>query len=187
MQSESLKVTEQCRIIEPITSRCSKFRFKSLDSSNTFSCLQTISKAENVSIEDPALEALVKVSDGDLRRAITFLQSASKLQSGLPAGSKDATITARSIQEISGVVPTNVMNDFGRAMGLDITDAIEDGDVEMEDSKAVAKGKAPARGGYETVRKAVERIVRDGYSAVQVISQVSFFYSPVCTVSLMLL
>lgn len=44
----------EIRIIEPITSRCSKFRFKPLDQVNTKSRLETICKAEGIYYEEQA-------------------------------------------------------------------------------------------------------------------------------------
>jgi len=69
-----------------------------------------------------------------------------------------------SVQEIGGVVPDLVMNELGRALGVKDS---QDVDVEMSDVKAV--------GGFGQVRKAVEKVVREGYSAVQILSQVSFY------------
>ena len=40
------------RIIEPLASRCSKFRFKPLDSSSTMQRVQMIAEAESVKIDD---------------------------------------------------------------------------------------------------------------------------------------
>src|ERR1700753_3936163 len=67
------------RIIDPLASRCSKFRFKSLDQGNAKKRLEEIAEKESVPIEDGAIDALIKCSDGDLRKAITFLQSAARL------------------------------------------------------------------------------------------------------------
>lgn len=39
------------RIIEPLASRCSKFRFKSLDPSSTQARIQMIAEAENVQMD----------------------------------------------------------------------------------------------------------------------------------------
>jgi len=73
-----------------------------------------------------------------------------------------------SVQEIGGVVPDLVMNELGRALGVkDSQNEAGDADVEMSDVKAV--------GGFGQVRKAVEKVVREGYSAVQILSQVSFY------------
>ena len=56
-----------------------KFRFKSLDQGDARRRLQDIAAWEGVPIEDGALDALIKCSEGDLRKAITFLQSSARL------------------------------------------------------------------------------------------------------------
>ncbi|KAK4053872.1 Subunit of heteropentameric Replication factor C (RF-C) [Microbotryomycetes sp. JL201] len=145
------------RIIEPITSRCSKFRFKPLDVSSTESRLKEICDKENVQCPEDALQTLIKTSDGDLRRAITYLQSASRLH----AASK-TPLTPVSVQEIGGVVPDHVMKELGRALGVDSESG---GDDNMT-------GIRQSVGGFEIVQKAVQKIVREGYSATQVLTQV---------------
>ncbi|BGP68377.1 Subunit of heteropentameric Replication factor C (RF-C) [Rhodotorula toruloides] len=156
------KITRFClicnyvtRIIEPIASRCSKFRFKPLDTGSTGMRLKEICLAEKVDCPEDALDALIRTSDGDLRRAITYLQSASRL-----ASATKEPITAVTVQEIGGVVPDGVMRTLGRALG--VRDEEEDGDVEMGEAKM---------GRFERVRMAVEKVTREGYSAVQVLSQ----------------
>ncbi|GAA5985174.1 hypothetical protein JCM11641_005475 [Rhodosporidiobolus odoratus] len=161
------KITRFClicnyvtRIIEPITSRCSKFRFKPLDTGSTEARLKEICLAENVSCPDDALQALIRTSDGDLRRAITYLQSASRLH----AATGDP-LDATSVQEIGGVVPDSVMAELGRALGVR-----EDEGMEV-DQDAEAGGRRVKKGSFEQVQRAVEKIAREGYSAVQVLSQ----------------
>ncbi|XP_029414771.1 replication factor C subunit 4 isoform X2 [Nannospalax galili] len=88
MEKES-KTTRFClicnyvsRIIEPLTSRCSKFRFKPLSDKIQQKRLLDIAEKENVKISSEGIAYLVKVSEGDLRKAITFLQSATRLTGG---------------------------------------------------------------------------------------------------------
>lgn len=157
------------RIIEPITSRCSKFRFKPLDNSNALSRLEHICKEESVQCSSSALESLIRISEGDLRRAITFLQSASKLAkaSALPTSKKDEDdameggegedgmeITQESVLEIGGVVPEGLMLQFAEALG-------------------VGENGGNVKNGFKMVQEAVTKVVREGYSATQVLSQVS--------------
>ncbi|KAJ3282791.1 replication factor C subunit 4 [Borealophlyctis nickersoniae] len=101
------KITRFClicnyvsRIIEPLASRCAKFRFKPLDDASVAARLEHICQAEGVNCQPEAITALVRISDGDLRRAIMLLQSAHRLYQGEP-------ITEDSISEIAGVVPAS--------------------------------------------------------------------------------
>ena len=58
--------------------------------------LQSICEKENVQCKADALETLIEASDGDLRRAITFLQSTSSIKT-------DASLTVDDINDITGV------------------------------------------------------------------------------------
>ncbi|KAE8603711.1 hypothetical protein XENTR_v10014439 [Xenopus tropicalis] len=109
MEKES-KTTRFClicnyvsRIIEPLTSRCSKFRFKPLADKIQTQRLLSICEKENVKITNEAISCLVEVSEGDLRKAITFLQSATRLTGG-------KEITEEIVTEIAGVVPKETLD-----------------------------------------------------------------------------
>uniref|UniRef100_A0A6G1SEY5 Replication factor C subunit 4 n=1 Tax=Aceria tosichella TaxID=561515 RepID=A0A6G1SEY5_9ACAR len=95
------------RIIEPIASRCSKFRFQSITEPILRERLEFICKSENVTCSDPkVLEHLISVCDGDLRQAITVLQSAHRL-----AG-PDKQIDLDLIHEVCGYIPRRYINKF---------------------------------------------------------------------------
>ncbi len=64
------------KIIEPIQSRCVVFRFKQLGEPEMKEYIDRIVKAEKLQIDDKAVEALVYVGDGDLRKVTNTLQSA---------------------------------------------------------------------------------------------------------------
>jgi replication factor C subunit 2/4 len=83
------------RIIDPIASRCAKFRFKPLSEETMRARLRLIADGERIDMPDDALAALLTVADGDLRRAINLMQSASQLYG--------RTLTPASILETSGV------------------------------------------------------------------------------------
>ncbi|KAF3664411.1 Replication factor C subunit 4 [Capsicum annuum] len=67
------------RIIEPLASRCAKFRFKTLTEEIMGSRILHICKEEGLNLDSEALSTLSSISQGDLRRAITYLQSAARL------------------------------------------------------------------------------------------------------------
>lgn len=94
------------KIIQPITSRCTKFRFKPLKEEMVINRLKLISDTESIKVDADALKAIVGVSGGDMRRAITTLQSCYRLK-----GNTDS-ITEMDILEISAVVPPKYLEDF---------------------------------------------------------------------------
>ncbi|CEJ81734.1 Putative Replication factor C subunit 2 [[Torrubiella] hemipterigena] len=159
------KITRFClicnyvtRIIDPLASRCSKFRFKSLDQSNAKKRLENIATAEGVNVEDGALDALIRCSEGDLRKAITFLQSAARLV-GAAAAQKDGDgdeamdvdkrpVTVKIIEDIAGVIPGKTIDDLVSAM----------------------RPRA-SQGSFASVNQVVEDMVADGWSAGQLVSQ----------------
>src|SRR5690606_15350716 len=71
------------RIIDPLASRCSKFRFKPLEEGSAIERLRDIAETEGVKYDKGVLEKLIAVSDGDLRKAITYLQSATRLHAAV--------------------------------------------------------------------------------------------------------
>lgn len=160
------------RIIEPLASRCSKFRFKSLDNSAAGLRLENIAREENLKLEDGAVDTLIKCGEGDLRRAITYLQSAARLVGAAKSGGKDADedaemtdggddgiITVRSIEEIAGVIPDNILDDLVQAMQPKTSGSV-----------------------YDAVSTVVTDLVADGWSATQLVGQVcsSFLAVIVC-------
>lgn len=105
------------RIIEPLASRCAKFRFKPLQGDVINTRVQHICQAEGVSIEPDALRTLSRVSGGDLRRAITTLQSAVRLR-GSP-------VTAAAVLDVSGAVPESAVAGLLEAARSGFFDSIQ--------------------------------------------------------------
>lgn len=94
------------RIIEPITSRCTKFRFKPLASAKIIERLQFICQQEGVNVADNVYKRIVEISDGDMRRAITTLQSCYRLKGG------NQIINEKDIFEMSGIIPYEYLDEF---------------------------------------------------------------------------
>lgn len=109
------KITRFClicnyisKIIDPLASRCAKFRFKPISLESHLNRLKYISEQENIACTDRALQCLVSLSEGDLRKSITTLQSASKLYGGV--------ITDDNVREAATVIPDFVINDIYREL-----------------------------------------------------------------------
>jgi replication factor C small subunit len=67
------------KIIDPIQSRCAVFRFKPLTSEDLREFLMRIIDREGVDITEEAIDGLVHVARGDMRRAVNSLQVAASL------------------------------------------------------------------------------------------------------------
>jgi replication factor C subunit 2/4 len=97
------------RIIAPLASRCAKFRFKPLPADAMHARLRQVASGESVKVEDSTLYDLVDTSGGDLRKAITTLQSAHRIaRPGVALSTADVAAAAC-------LVPTGVLNDFDAA------------------------------------------------------------------------
>lgn len=84
MYAESCRFILACnyssKIIEPIQSRCAVFRFKRLENEDIAEVLKKIAEKEGINLPDDGIEAIIYVSEGDMRRAINVLQAASALE-----------------------------------------------------------------------------------------------------------
>jgi replication factor C subunit 2/4 len=76
------KITRFCficnydgQIIEPITSRCMKLKFKPIRSEFIFKKIKYISLQEKLDVSDECLNTLIEISEGDARRTIMNLQN----------------------------------------------------------------------------------------------------------------
>ena len=76
------KITRFClicnyvsRIIEPLASRCAKFRFKPLPEVAMRERLVYIAEQENLDVSEEVYTQLLNVSGGDMRKAVTTMQS----------------------------------------------------------------------------------------------------------------
>lgn len=120
MEKES-KTTRFClicnyvsRIIEPIASRCTKFRFKPLKNELIAAKLKEISSYERIELEnDATIDELIITSDGDLRKAITMLHTLSRLKAEPGSedknGVKKSHVTFADVQEIAGFIPNDLI------------------------------------------------------------------------------
>lgn len=71
------------KIIEPLTSRCSKFRFQTISTVSINEIINNISTKENIIINNDAIDTLFKITKGDLRKVINLLQRASYINNNI--------------------------------------------------------------------------------------------------------
>uniref|UniRef100_A0A8C3K9C6 Replication factor C subunit 4 n=1 Tax=Calidris pygmaea TaxID=425635 RepID=A0A8C3K9C6_9CHAR len=159
MEKES-KTTRFClicnyisRIIEPLTSRCSKFRFKPLSDKIQQQRLLEVSEKEHVKISNEAVSYLVKVSEGDLRKAITFLQSATRLMGG-------KEITEKIVTEIAGVIPKETI--------AELLSVCQSGSFEKLETLSVAFLLLDY---FLFLLSLTQNLINEGYAVAQLVNQ----------------
>jgi len=107
----------QSGIIEPIQSRCSVFRFKQLDEAEASVYLERICKVEKIRADPEALTRIVELSDGDLRRAVNFLQVAATSSKGgrLELSSLKELLPEAQSELVSSMLKVALQGDFIKA------------------------------------------------------------------------
>ena len=86
------------QIIDPITSRCAKFRFKPLNDESMLTKLDFISKNEKLNLDMDTLKVVSKISGGDMRAAIMLLQNLQYLNV------LDGKITPKAVYEMANCI-----------------------------------------------------------------------------------
>lgn len=103
------------KIIEPIQSRCVVLRFKPLKEEEMREYIERIASGESLKIDKKAEEALIYVSEGDLRKITNTLQG---------AAISNSDITETSIYEIASKArPKEVVAMLRYALGGDFSKA----------------------------------------------------------------
>lgn len=132
------------RIINPLASRCAKFRFQSLPPSSMRERLTGIAKAEGCTVRDSQLDVVLNLAEGDMRRAVTTLQSLHAL-GGVTAGgdADDDDSNKEIIYELAGIPPASFVDKFFDALKVNK---------------------------FDTMKNAVEDISAEGYSSQVLLS-----------------
>lgn len=175
------------RIIDPLASRCSKFRFKSLDGGDAGERVENIARAEGVSLQEGARNALIRCSEGDLRRAITYLQSAARLVGAVNAGSgnmargrkrkavvdEDDDDEGADKMDVDGEEAPKAKTKEIKAVTVkiieEIAGVIPNDVIEALTTAMRATGNQGST--YTAISNAVTDLIADGWSATQTVGQ----------------
>jgi replication factor C subunit 2/4 len=94
------------KIIDPISSRCTQFRFKPIQKHEIFKKLTTIAKNESINIDDECINKIVDISEGDVRRSIMTLQNTKYIIKYAK------TVTPRDIIKMTGGIDDTQLKNF---------------------------------------------------------------------------
>lgn len=102
------------KILEPIQSRTSVFRFKRLSEEDVGKYVGRIAKKEGLKIKDDAVKAIYDISEGDLRRATNILQASAALGDVTRETVYEASVQSRP-EDIKDMVSSALSGDFSSA------------------------------------------------------------------------
>lgn len=110
------------KIIDPIQSRCTVFRFKPLNHENVAAIVKKIAKNEKLDINEAAIKTLYDVSDGDVRRVENILQSCSVISRKIDDNIIYSLVSAARPKEIREMLNIAIAGNFlkAREMLLDL-------------------------------------------------------------------
>ena len=108
------------RIIDPIQSRCAIYRFRPLDRGAVAEEVRRIANREGLKVSEKALDAIVFIAQGDMRKAINALQGAAILSPSIEEKMVyEITANARP-EEIGELLDLALRGDFeGAERSLD--------------------------------------------------------------------
>jgi replication factor C subunit 2/4 len=108
------KITRFCftcnyieKIIQPIISRCVKFRFKPLSLDLLSDRLSKIAILEKIKISDECVNRISEISGGDGRKAIMILQNCKYIKK-----ENNDKITIKDCDEITGITNINILQNI---------------------------------------------------------------------------
>ena len=103
------------KIIDPIQSRCALFRFQRLDEDQVRNLISNIGEEEGFQISEEAIKAVMRVSEGDLRRVTNILQT---------AAIQNEKITEEDVYDVAASLrPEEINNILEKALNGEFTDA----------------------------------------------------------------
>jgi DNA polymerase-3 subunit gamma/tau len=100
--------TEPHKIIETVIDRCQRYDFKKISTSLILEKLYALTKAEEITISQTALQLISREADGSLRDAQSLLDQVTTY-----AGK---TVSDKDVADILGIVDTKILNEISQAV-----------------------------------------------------------------------
>src|SRR3989344_5358264 len=100
------------KIIDPILSRCTVFRFKPLEDKNIKEIIKNIEKTEKITVTEDAVKALINISEGDCRKLENTLQSCAAIDNDITEDLVYSLISAARPKEVKEILEIALKGDF---------------------------------------------------------------------------
>jgi replication factor C small subunit len=106
------------KIIDPIQSRCAIYRFKPLAPDAIKEEIRQIARREGLSVSSDAMDAIVYIARGDMRKAINALQGAAIINHTIDGVKIYAITSTARPDEIEELLNLSISGDFDAAESL---------------------------------------------------------------------
>ncbi len=106
------------KIIDPIQSRCAIYRFKPLGPAAVKEEIRRIAKREGLTITSEAMEAIVYIAQGDMRKAINAVQGAAIISPTIDEKRVYSITSTARPDEINELLSLSLKGDFDGAESL---------------------------------------------------------------------
>ncbi|MEM5843225.1 MAG: replication factor C small subunit [Candidatus Aenigmatarchaeota archaeon] len=165
------------KIIEPIQSRCAVFRFKALPEKAQKEFIDRIVKGEKIEIDEKAIEAIINIAEGDLRKVANLLQAAASITKKITADviyEVASLAKPKEIEEMLNLALSGITENFQKAREKLISFIIKEGlageDLIKEIYRQALKLNVPDEKKIEIIEKIGEyefRISEGGDALIQ--------------------
>jgi len=125
------------KIIDPIQSRCSIFRFRSLTEDNVAAVVSRIAKNESLKVNKEAIKALYELSNGDCRRVINLLQASASISKNITQSLVYKIVAMAKPSDIKDMVLLALKGKFVKARGALLKIMTKDGISGIDVIKAI--------------------------------------------------
>ncbi|HIH14862.1 MAG: replication factor C small subunit, replication factor C small subunit [archaeon GW2011_AR17] len=106
------------KIIDPIQSRCTVFRFKPLTEEDIADYVKAIIQRENLEMDETTVKALVEMSSGDVRKVTNILQSCASIEKKITKDLIYSLVSAAEPKEINEIINLAINRQFIKARSL---------------------------------------------------------------------
>lgn len=113
-----LNANYSSKLITPIQSRCSLFKFKPLNKEDVNEYLLKIAEKENVTLEKDVINAIYDICEGDMRTAINYMQAASLASEKITLENIYEVSNSAQPQDIFNMIDACLEGDFLKARGF---------------------------------------------------------------------
>jgi replication factor C small subunit len=127
------------KILDPIQSRCTVFRFKPLNKEQIQDYVKNICNEENLTINDEAIQSLIDVSNGDVRKVTNILQSSSSISKDITKHLIYSLVSAAEPKEIKEILNMAINREFLRSRALLLKTMLNHGLSGLDVIKSIQK------------------------------------------------